>query len=74
MVLTNLPAHAYNATSLMILCRTEVIDSPPSCWRAAAFLRHGCGLYLLTLSYEGQPAANIGARRVRAVLAARCEK
>jgi len=79
MTLTNPTAPAYNAISLMAHFGTDLIASPPSCWRAAAFLPHGCGLparrggYLLTLSYEGPPAANIGARQVRAVLTARCE-
>ena len=83
MTLTNPPAPAYNAASPMTLGRpkvrvravltacAETTISPPSCWRAAAFLDHGCGS---ALSLGGQPAANIGARRVRAVLTARCEQ
>jgi len=71
MTLTNPAAPAYNAASPMMLGRPEVtgagctcsppqtIDSPPSCWRAAEFLDHGCGS---ALSLGGQPAANIGAR------------
>jgi hypothetical protein len=86
MALTDPHARAYNDFSLMADRWTELILGPPSRRRAAAFWGHGCGLYLqpagksgcgqhfFAFNRKGQPAVNIGARRVRAVLAARREK
>jgi len=71
------PARRFSHGSLSLLLR--LLSPPPhrsdhTRFAGAACCRwlvhNGCGLYLFTLSYEGQPAAN----RVRAVLAARCKQ